>query len=259
MFQTGENDRRMANDWRTEIHDSDGLSMHTGNGEWIWRPLRNPETLSFNAFADRSPRGFGLLQRDRNFDHYQDDGVFYDKRPSLWVEPKGDWGEGAVQLIEIPTQDETFDNIVAFWNPARPVKPGEELLYGYRLYWGAAPPDRPPMAICVATRTGIGGIVGQKRPYYSYRFVVDFAGGSLPQTDLKEAKIEPVITASGGRVEITSARPLASVKGVRVMFDVVPPPNTEPITLRVFLKSGRQTLSETWLYEWIPPPVKRRG
>ena len=93
MFQTGENDRRMGYDWRGEIHDSDGLAMWTGNGEWIWRPLTNPRQLAFNAFQDNNPRGFGLLQRDRAFDHYQDDGVFYEKRPSLWVEPKSGWGE----------------------------------------------------------------------------------------------------------------------------------------------------------------------
>ncbi len=258
MFQMGENDRRMANDWRPEIHDSDGLAMHTGAGEWIWRPLRNPAALSFNSFADDNPRGFGLLQRDRNFDHYQDDGVFYEKRPSLWVEPKGDWGKGAVQLVEIPTQDETFDNIVAFWNPARPVQPGGELLYGYRLYWGGVPPARPPLAACVATRTGIGGVIGRKREYYSQRFALDFAGGPLAQLDMQKTKLEPVITSSGGRIEITSARPLAAINGVRVMFDVVPPPNTDPITLRAYLRSGAQTLSETWLYEWIPPPLAGR-
>ncbi|MEA3198370.1 MAG: periplasmic glucans biosynthesis protein, partial [Gammaproteobacteria bacterium] len=113
MFFYGENDRRGANDWRPEIHDSDGLSMWTGAGEWIWRPLTNPGQLHFSSYLDENPRGFGLLQRDRNFDHYQDDGVYYDRRPSLWVEPKlgggTGWGKGSVQLVEIPTVDETFD------------------------------------------------------------------------------------------------------------------------------------------------------
>ncbi|NEL41996.1 MAG: glucan biosynthesis protein D, partial [Xanthomonas perforans] len=99
--------------------------------------------------------GFGLLQRDRNFDHYQDDGVFYEKRPCLWVEPKNGWGKGSVQLVEIPTVDETFDNIVAFWNPQDKPQPGQELLMGYRLYWGAHPPASSPLAHCVATRTGL--------------------------------------------------------------------------------------------------------
>ena len=144
MFFYGQNDRREANDWRPEIHDSDGLSMWTGAGEWIWRPLINPAQLHLNSYFDDNPRGFGLLQRDRNFDHYQDDGVYYDRRPSLWVEPEagpnGGWGKGAVQLVEIPTVDETFDNIVAFWNPVDKPKAGQELLFGYRLYWGTKMP-----------------------------------------------------------------------------------------------------------------------
>jgi glucan biosynthesis protein len=124
MFLYAENDKRISNDWRPEIHDSDGLAMWTGHGEWIWRPLVNPAHLRFNAYADNNPRGFGLMQRDRDFDHYQDDGVFYDRRPSLWVEPKSGWGKGSIQLVEIPTVDETFDNIVAFWNPEAKPQPG---------------------------------------------------------------------------------------------------------------------------------------
>ena len=141
MFQCGENDRRMGNDWRPEIHDSDGLSLWSGNGEWIWRPVINPAGVRVNSYFDENPRGFGLLQRDRLFDHYQDDGAHYHYRPSLWVEPKtgsnNGWGKGAVQLVELPAPDETFDNIVAFWNPADKPQPGQELLFSYRLHWGA--------------------------------------------------------------------------------------------------------------------------
>jgi len=257
MYQVGENDRRMAGDWRPEIHDSDGLAMHTGSGEWIWRPLTNPSTLTTNAFEDRSPKGFGLLQRDRNFDHYQDDGVFYERRPSLWVQPVGDWGHGAVHLVQIPTQDETLDNIVAFWTPAEPLPPGKQALFRYRLSWGDAPAAQPEAAICVATRTGIGGVVGQKRSYYATRFAVDFAGGSLARLDWRQP-VEPVITISHGRAELTSARPVAAVQGARVMFDVVPDDTVQPITLRLFLRQGDRTLSETWLYEWMPPPLSER-
>jgi glucans biosynthesis protein len=254
MFQYGENDRRMAHDWRPEIHDSDGLALWTGSDEWIWRPLVNPVQLRFNAFVDQNPRGFGLLQRDRNFDHYQDDGAFYDRRPSLWVEPRSSWGQGSVQLVEIPTIDETFDNIVAFWNPADKPQPGQELLYSYRLHWGGAPlPVNPPLAQVGATRTGPGGIVGQQRPYFSWRFVVDFAGGTLAELGT-EIKVEAVITASRGQVEITSARPLEAVRGYRAMFDLKPTDHRlEPITLRLYLRANDQPLTETWLYQWTPP------
>lgn len=261
MYQTGENDRRMANDWRPEIHDSDGLALWSGAGEWMWRPLANPPTLRVNSFLDENPRGFGLLQRDRNFDHYQDDGVFYHHRPSLWIEPtgpKGGWGKGALQLVELTTVDETFDNIVAYWNPASPPKPGDELLYSYRMYWGTRTPAVPPLARTVATRTGIGGVIGQPREYFSWRFAIDFAGGELGAL-AKDAAVEPVIMLSSGEAEITSARPLEPINGYRAMFDVKPTANSvEPIDIRLFLKHNGQPLTETWIYQWTPPPLREQ-
>jgi periplasmic glucans biosynthesis protein len=255
MFQYGENDRREANDWRPEIHDSDGLQIQRGNGEWVWRPLVNPAQLRFNAFPDDNPRGFGLLQRDRNFDHYQDDGIFYDRRPSLWVQPKSGWGKGSIQLVEIPTEDETFDNIVAFWNPENKPQPGQELLFAYRLYWGAKMPAESPLAHVVATRTGVGGIVGQKRSYFSWRFALDFSGGNLAQ--LNRDKVSAVITVSRGTVEIVSTRPLDAVHGYRTMFDLKPDASDAPIDLRVYLTADGKQQSETWLYQWTPPANRK--
>jgi glucans biosynthesis protein len=256
MFQFGENDYRIRNDWRPQIHDSDGLAMWTGNGEWIWRPLVNPQHLRFNAYQDQNPRGFGLLQRDRNFDHYQDDGVFYERRPSLWVEPKSAWGKGSIQLVEIPTVNETFDNIVAFWNPDDKPQPGQELLFGYRLHWGAKMPANPVLAHVAATRTGPGGVVGHKATYFSWRFVVDFVGGDLALLG-KNTKVEPVISASRGKIEITSARPLDAVHGYRAMFDVRPDDSNAPIDLRLYLSADGQPLTETWLYQWTPPDQRK--
>ncbi|MBL6752516.1 MAG: glucan biosynthesis protein D [Nevskia sp.] len=258
MYQCGENDRRAANDWRPEIHDVDGLQLHTGWGEWIWRPIVNPAGVRVNSYFDDSPRGFGLLQRDRDFDHYQDDGVFYEKRPSLWVEPKARWGKGAVMLVELSTPDETNDNIVAFWNPVEKPQPGQELLFGYKLYWCRTPPSVPKLATVRATRTGIGGIVGQKRSYFSWRFAVDFAGGDFGMLGA-HAKVEPVIEASRGQVEITSARQLDSISGWRAMFDLKPTDDSiEPINLRLYLRCDGQPLTETWLYQWTPPPPAER-
>jgi len=259
MYQAGENDRRMGYDWRPEIHDTDGLAMHTGSGEWIWRPLTNPPQLRFNAFADNNPKGFGLLQRDRNFDHYQDDGVFYEKRPCLWVEPKGSWGEGSVQLVEIPTVDETFDNIVAFWNPKEKPQAGQERLFGYKLYWGSAPPSVPERAHCVNTWCGLGGVVGQKRTKWSQRFAVDFVGGNLAALEAASAKVDPDLQVRGGTLETVSCRPLREVDGYRVMFDVVPDKeDSSQIDLRLYLKDKTGALSETWLYQFSPPPKAER-
>ncbi len=258
MFLCGPNDHRIDNDWRPAIHDSDGLQMRTGAGEWLWRPLVNSPTLRVNAYADEAPRGFGLMQRDRNFDHYQDDGVFYDRRPSVWVEPKGSWGRGSVMLVEIPTVDETFDNIVAFWTPADKPQRGQELLFGYRLFWCRACPMICPLAQVQATRTGIGGIVGQKRGYFSWRFVVDFAGGDFALLG-EEARVEPIISAARGAIEITSARPLHSISGWRAMFDLrLTDDSVEPINLRLYLALDGQPLTETWIYQYTPPPPDQR-
>ena len=233
MFFSGKNDHRSSEDWRPEIHDSDGLQMWTGAGEWIWRPLTDPTSVRVNSYADDSPHGFGLMQRERNFEQYQDDGVFYEKRASVWVEPKSNWGKGAVTLVEIPTRDETMDNIVAFWTPAAKPQKGQEYLYGYKLYWTRENPFGPKLATVHATRTGIGGVVGQKRAHFSWRFVVDFAGGDLPLLG-GSAKVAPSIAASRGRVEITSARPLASIQGWRAMFDLaLTDDSVEPINLRL--------------------------
>ncbi|MGO9994265.1 MAG: glucan biosynthesis protein [Steroidobacteraceae bacterium] len=262
MFFYGKNDRRVANDWRPEIHDSDGVSMWTGAGEWIWRPLVNPAQLHLNSYFDDNPRGFGLLQRDRNFDHYQDDGVYYDKRPSLWVEPRlgpnGGWGKGAVQLVEIPTVDETFDNIVVFWNPLDKPKAGQELLFSYRLYWGTRMPYASPLAQTIATRTGIGGTVGVKRQYYSWHFAVDFAGGELGAL-AKDAPVEAVVTTSRGQTEHVTAHFVEEFNGYRALFDVKPTDDSvEPIDLRLYLRVDGRPLTETWIYQWTPPSPKER-
>lgn len=250
MFQNGENDRRVADDFRPEIHDSDGLSMHTGIGEWIWRPLVNSPVVRVNTFIDQNPKGFGLLLRDRNFDHYQDDGAMYHLRPSAWVQPIGEWGKGSVQLVEIPSPDETFDNIVAYWNPAEPFAAGQERIFRYRLTWGSQPPDRPLTARVIATRTGIGGIPGQKNSIPARKFVIDFEGGRLSRLP-EDAKVEPVITASRGEILRPAARPIRGTPYWRCNFDLVSE-GREPVDLRCYLEDAQGALSETCLYQWTP-------
>jgi glucans biosynthesis protein len=259
MFLCGKNDRRVGDDWRPEIHDSDGLQICTGAGEWIWRPLVNPAAVRVNSFMDEAPRGFGLMQRERQFAQYQDDGVFYEKRPSVWIEPKSSWRKGAVMLVEIPTPDETNDNIVAFWTPEDKPQPGVEYLYGYRLYWCRENPHGPKLAVVVATRTGIGGVVGAKRTHFAWRFVVDFAGGELASLG-ERAHVVPVISASRGRIELSSARRIVPRPTEwRVEFDLALTSDiVEPVNLRLFLSLDGQALSETWLYQYTPPPPALR-
>ena len=147
MYWYSEKSKNTAIDWRPEIHDSDGLAMWTGSGERIWRPLNNPPRIMTSSFSDTNPKGFGLLQRDRNFDHYLD-GVYYDRRPSLWIEPQGNWDRGAIQLVEIPTDDEIHDNVVAMWVPSEPALAGRSFVFSYRMYWSADEPHPTPLAAC---------------------------------------------------------------------------------------------------------------
>ncbi|MBC7140292.1 MAG: glucan biosynthesis protein [Defluviimonas sp.] len=156
MYLFGPGRRARVDDFRNSVHDSEGLQMITGDGERLWRPLNNPRRVQISAFQDNNPKGFGLSQRHRDFDHYQDDEAHYEKRPSAWVEPIDDWGEGAVVLVEIPTDSEFNDNIVAFWRPRAPIGPtdvGHQI--AYRLLWSASAPDSGPLGRVIATRTGV--------------------------------------------------------------------------------------------------------
>lgn len=249
MFWYSETSRPQNVDWRPEIHDSDGLAIWTGEGERIWRPLNNPREVQTSSFMDTNPRGFGLLQRDRDFENYQDDGVFYERRPSVWVEPQGDWGAGAVQLVEIPTEDEIHDNIAAYWVPEGAVRAGRRLTYSYRLHWVAEEPY-PAAGRVVATRLGEGGRPGQPRPPHSYKFVIDFAGGRLAELD-REQKVEPVVETSRGEIIRPYALPPVGTDRWRAFFDIhVKGP--EAVELRCYLRLGDEALTETWLYRFFP-------
>ena len=143
MFFFGPNDRKDVDDFRPSVHDSDGLAVFNGRSEELWRPLHNPRDLQVSSFADLNPRGFGLMQRQKDFAAYQDLESSFERRPSLWAEPIGDWGEGAVKLLEIPTKEEVHDNIACFWHPKAPLPAKAEHTYTYRLHWGADAPKQP--------------------------------------------------------------------------------------------------------------------
>ncbi|MDA7417000.1 glucan biosynthesis protein D [Xenophilus arseniciresistens] len=256
MYWYSETQGARGADWRPEVHDSDGLALWTGGGERLWRPLNNPAATRASQFNDRSPKGFGLMQRDRDFNHYQD-GVHYERRPSLWVEPVGDWGEGSVQLIEIPTDDEIHDNIVACWVPAAPARRGQQLGLRYRLHWVDDEPFVPLLARCGATRVGRGGQPGTPRPQGVHKFMVEFSGGELARLPFG-VKPEPVLSAASGRFGDVFAEPVPNgVAGHwRAQFDYIPAEGqTEAVDLRLYLREGRRTLSETWLYQLAPMPA----
>jgi glucans biosynthesis protein len=249
MFWHGENSRTTHGDFRPEVHDSDGLLIQRGSGEWLWRPLVNPDKVRVTSFSDENPRGFGLLQRDRNFDHYQDLEAHYDARPSVWVEPVGNWGAGAVRLLEIPTPDETNDNIVAFWVPASQLPAYNAFEFEYRLHWSLTSAGRPPAGYVAATR--LSNV--QKQPGLT-RFLIDFDGAYLSSRYVTAA-LEPVVTIGAGASLVPGTVTLQKNcnNGTwRVTFAIKPDGSGEPVELRCFLRQEPHVLTETWSYLWNP-------
>ncbi len=241
-FLFGWTDRRGVDDTRTAVHEVSGLQMMAGNGEWIWRPVTNPKQLQVSSFAMANPRGFGLVQRDRAFASYNDHDGRYDLRPSLWIEPIGEWQQGAVQLVEIPSESEVNDNIIALWRPKDPVPAGGEVNLAYRQHWCWSPPERPNLAQVTGTR--IGRAAQRRR-----RFIVDLAGDRL--AGLKPADLQAALWASNNGISNTRIVPLDGDKSLRVSFDLDPGSETL-IELRLALTLANAPVSETWLYRWTP-------
>ncbi len=254
MFWYGENRADPGPDWRPEIHDSDGLAIWTGGGERLWRPLSNPPRVVTSTFSDENPRGFGLIQRDRDFDHFHDEQARMEQRPSVWVEPLHDWGKGTVRLVEIPTRGETDDNIVAFWTPETPVRAGSTIDLRYRLHWtdDARPiaASGAPLARVVATRSGRPGEPGRPGPAEGRKFDIEFRGETLFALRTATDIVADVI-ANNGEIRLLShfpgARHEAGPEGLwRVTFDVVPTGDA-PVDVRAVLRQDGRAISETWV------------
>ena len=244
MFWYDESSPPRQRDWRPEIHDSDGLAIWAGNGERVWRPLENPNALRLHALRADRPRGFGLLQRDRDFDHYQDDGAFYERRPSLWVEPQGDWGPGAVCLFEMPTQGETLDNIAMFWRADQPARAGERRDFAYRLIWTSQDPTADGNARCVDVFDGPAGIPGAPPIANARKFVFDFAGPSLQGLD-RGSGVAVETDLPEGVLISAAAYPVARAQARwRVMLDIRTQDMPRP-QFRLYLRRGDTALSET--------------
>lgn len=227
-------------DYRPEIHDADGLFVLTGKGERIWRPLSNPSALGISSFVDTNPRGFGLLQRERAFAQYQDSAARLEARPSLWVEPHGDWGDGEVRLVEIPTQAETNDNIAAFWVSRWPAKQGSRLEYSYRLSALADDDTLSPMGHVVATRSA--AIPGNAK---ARRIVVEFAGGDL-STLQPEQPVEADVSLTSGKLLRSYVEALPSQKSWRLFIDFEPE-GKKPVDMRAILTLRGAPLTETFV------------
>ncbi|MDE2361887.1 MAG: glucan biosynthesis protein G [Hyphomicrobiales bacterium] len=252
MYFLGNNDRRPNSDFRTELHDSDGLQIVTQSGEWIWRPLRNPLSVSISSFLDKGTRGFGLLQRDRKFSSYQDLDLNYQLRPSYWVETSVDTFDGGrVELVELPTADETNDNIVASFVPNEPVEQGKQVAFNYRITASLNLARLSPNARTAYTFQAPARALGSREtpPDGSRRFLIDFSGGDLAYYSQDASLVEAVASISQGSVIRAFVVPNPHVKGIRAIVDVQVP-QTQTGDIRVFLRAKGRTLTETWTFPW---------
>lgn len=239
MFMHGPLDPADQPDYRPAVHDSQGLAIKRGNGERIWRPLANPRELQVSAFVDENPAGFGLVQRERGFDAFQDLEARYEKRPSAWVQPLGEWGKGYVALVEIPSDFEGNDNIVVYWRPEKGLRKGERFEYAYRLTW----PDDAP---------GSRGIASVVRSAGGHRLRSEHPEVAIDYANLAVENLDDVVahaTISPGRILESRVQPNAAIDGVRVLVSLA---SDEPAAeMRVDLKIGDKQVAETWLYRWL--------
>ncbi len=251
MFFYGENTNiRPVDDFRPEVHDSDGLMIATGTEEWIWRPLLNPKKLLVTSFQLNNPGGFGLMQRDLDFDHYQDLEAHYEMRPSAWIAPKEVWGKGRVELVQIPMDTEKNDNIVAYWVPAATLEIGKQMTFSYDIRWGPPEIANSPSGRVVATRTATGKEAGTKL------YQIEFYGKELESLPA-DADVKADIGVGGGNL-VEKHLQKNSVTGTwRLVFQVrkekgtlpqVVPGSGQPLELRAFLRQGNKVLTETWSY-----------
>jgi periplasmic glucans biosynthesis protein len=243
-FLSGPQNRRTQDDVRPGVYEISGLQMLTGAHEWIYRPLNNPATLQVSSFMDVDPKGFGLVQRDRDYAAFQDDEQRFEVRPSVWVQPLGDWGDGSVQLMEIPSESEVNDNAITYWRPKKPLTAGSEISFAYRQAWCWYPPESLPLASVTRIRQG-RGTQGRRRRYF-----VDFSGEQLADPSIVTAA-QAVISATPGSIQNLRLWPYPERKTMRVAFELEP--GTENVSeMRLVLQSGGRAISETWLNRWTP-------
>ncbi|TWH76586.1 glucans biosynthesis protein [Azomonas agilis] len=254
MYLFGPNQPSRQVNYRPALHDSNGLAIHAGNGEWLWRPLNNPKRLSVSTFTVENPKGFGLLQRGHNFSQYEDLEDRYDLRPSGWVEVVGDWGKGRIELVEIPTPDETNDNIVAFWTPDQLPEKGKPLDIKYRLRFTLNEPalHSQDLAWVSQTRLSTGDIKQSnliRQSDGSTAYIVDFEGPALKNLPPEAEVAAQVSLGNNADLVETSVRYNPVNQGRRLIVRLKVKDASKPVEMRAALVEGEKTLTETWSYQ----------
>lgn len=243
MFFFDETNRNRFDDFRPAVHDSDGLTILNGNGEMLWRPLANPRNVEVSTFSDTNPRGFGLAQRERRFSNFEDLEAHYHQRPSVWITPGENWGDGAVTLVEIPSDKEIYDNIVAYWRPGEPLRSGSESRFTYRMEWTGDLPEKKPLARVLNTRMGKGSVINDNKAV-----VIDFSPHAVLPEDFGKLVLRVTCKELEIIDQIIQRNP--ETNGPRAIFSF----NPGDVTLaemRAELLFEEKAVSEVWLYRWI--------
>jgi glucans biosynthesis protein len=296
MYFYGENAKNHFGNYHPEIHDSDGVMMHTGADEWLWRPLEQETQRQVYNFGDTNPKGFGLIQRDRDFQHYQDLQMNYNLRPSAWVTPHGDWGKGVVELIQLVTNNANTDNVVLFWHPDHAPKAGDRLDLSYTIDYYMNDANRPPLAYAKQTLVNDPAPPPPNQPVpvspppgaaakpapppaasakpavpakpatppwptgtTPVQFLIDFAGDGIEDiAPDHRPDIDLVATPPGSVFRESSVEKNGYDKSWRATFTLIPAKVNVPVELRCTLRSKGKPLTETWTYTWHPaaPPAK---
>ena len=251
MFLYAEANRAGFDDYRPQVHDSNGLLIERENGEVLWRALSNSDALGNSYLWENNPRALGLYQRGRDFETYQDAGAQYERRPSVRIEPIGNWGEGSIRLIEIPSKLEVDDNIVSFWIPAQPILAGSEHEFSYKLIWGDLDPrDDAEIAYVAETRAGQGGVSGVANAANLRKFVVDFKGGELAHM-AEDTRLDVLATVSSGVVRHSTLSKVPANGIWRLVLDIEAD-GLDPMEIKAYVVGSGRKLTETWLYQWRP-------
>lgn len=237
-------DRRGFDDIREAVAELTGVQMLTGADEWVWRPVANRAALQISDFIDENPKGFGFMQRNRRYDDFYDDLHHWERRPSLWIEPIGDWGTGSVELLEIPSHEESAQNIIAFWRSKAPLVKGQQANFAYRQFWCWSPPSSPAFAITSHSRGGRGRGAGVER------FLVEFNGQPLADA-ARVSDIKVALTPSPGKIKFSRLFTSPHSKTCRLLFDLDPRGHAA-CELRLILTLDGAPITETWLYRWTP-------
>jgi len=287
MYLYGENASNHFGNFHPEIHDSDGVLLNTGKGDWRWRPLEQEPFLQTYQFSDENPKGFGLLQRDRDFQHYQDMDLKYNVRPSAWVTPHGNWGKGSVILSQLPSNNPNTDNVILFWHPDQLPKAGDRMDLDYTIdfymndaarpplafsnaTWVISPAPPPPPAPPVAPKGAKLGVAATSVPppppppsptppvgTTPVQFQIDFAGNGIEAIPADKPPIlylhcDPPQTF----VRESSLQKIGYGNSWRATFTIIPFKRNVPTELQCRLLQAAQPpnnpppLSEEWTYTW---------